>query len=645
MADSPDLLTIGEVARLAGLAPSALRYYESQGLVEPARRVGGQRRYEPRVLRRLEVIDLAKRAGFSLAEARQLLDGFEDGVPASERWRALAQRKLPEVQGLIDQAQAMKRLLDSGLSCACLRLDRNTVFAGSDRCWSRPSPFALGRGPGLVHASLVFDTLVWKDASGDFLPWLARDWECTGDRRQWRFRLRKGIRWHDGAPLRAHDVAFTFEYLIHGPASRMELIQRQGLDAVTGVKVTGPDEVVIDLDATCPSFEEQVAGRLLILPEHIWSAVDEPGHQLGPASVVGSGPYRLVSYDPADGSCAYDANHDHFLGVPYVRRLEFLALPDPLAAFHRGEVDAVNAGGEDAGFNAAFGAVRHRTYATLAARGEWTRSLYFNLSAGFPFHDPRFRRAVAHAIDRDDLVRLLLFGRGEPASTGGLAPSHPMIAPGLPTYPHDLARAEAILDDLGLSTAEGGRRCVVGLQTVESSVATAELLAAQLARVGIEVDLDVRSLAAADEAARDGRYEMALVGHGGLGGDPDWLRRQLSPLTGDQSRTGVHGYRNPLFEALAEQQRHTEDLGDRRRLVQEMQRLVAEDLPMIGLYVPTRVIAYDEHVFDAWYFTPGGVWGAYPGALNKHALVTGRQTGLEPAGPRGSPAPRARSTP
>jgi len=56
--------------------------------------------------------------------------------------------------------------------------------------------------------------------------------------------------------------------------------------------------------------------------------------------------------------------------------------------------------------------------------------------------------------------------------------------------------------------------------------------------------------------------------------------------------------------------------------------VVADDLPMLSLYVPTRVIAFDEQVFDAWYFTPGGVWGAYPGALNKHAFITGRRTDL-----------------
>lgn len=600
--------------------------------MEPAARVGGQRRYEPRVLRRLEAIDVAKRAGFSLPEVRELLDGFDAGVPASQRWRELAARKLPEVQDLIDTAQAMKRRLDRGLSCACLRLDRNMLFAGSDRCGGRPSPFASARGPGLVQAGLLFDTLIWKDASGRFLPWLARDWQRSTDGMRWHFRLRPGIRWHDGAPLSAADVAFTFDYLRRGPGSRRELIQHQGLEQVEAVETAGSDCVEVRLRRHYPPFEEWVAGRVLILPRHLWSCIDDPWSADGLETTTGSGPYRLASYDDACGTCTYDANTDYFLGMPFVRRLEFRALPDPLAAFHRGEVDAVNAGGEDAGFNASFGAVRHRTFSTMTARGEWARALYFNLSRGFPFDDVRFRQAVAYALDRQDLVRRVLFGRGEPGSAGGLSPSHPLVAPGLAPYDHDPARAVALLDEIGLGAGterrRKGIRHTVELQTSAASADAAEVIAAHLGDVGIEVVTQVLDLDDADAAAADGRYDMALVGFGALGGDPDWLRLQLSSRLARGSRTQVHGYHNPSFEDLASRQMATTDAGERQALVYEMQRLVAEDLPLLGLYVPTRVIAFDEQVFDAWYFTPGGVWGAYPGALNKHALITGRKTDL-----------------
>ena len=112
-------LSIGEVARQAGIATSALRYYEAAGLVSPPERVSGRRVYEPAVLDRLAVIALLQRAGFTVAEMRTFLTNFPADAPPSERWQALAARKLPEVEALIARATAMKQILERGLACAC----------------------------------------------------------------------------------------------------------------------------------------------------------------------------------------------------------------------------------------------------------------------------------------------------------------------------------------------------------------------------------------------------------------------------------------------------------------------------------------------------------------------------------------------
>lgn len=118
-------LTIGEVARRADLRPSAIRYYESAGLLPPPARVHGQRRYETDVLDRLAVIRFAQQAGFTVAEIRRLLTGFD---PAT-RWHALAERKLTELDALIARAQAMKEMLAEGLRCGCLSWDECALVA------------------------------------------------------------------------------------------------------------------------------------------------------------------------------------------------------------------------------------------------------------------------------------------------------------------------------------------------------------------------------------------------------------------------------------------------------------------------------------------------------------------------------------
>jgi MerR family redox-sensitive transcriptional activator SoxR len=120
-------MSIGEVARRAGVNPSALRYYEGIGMLPLPKRANGRRRYDGEVLRevldRLAVVRVAQQAGFTLSEIRTLLDGFCEDTPPSERWRLLAEEKLPEVEALVERALDMKGLLERGLHCECLRLE------------------------------------------------------------------------------------------------------------------------------------------------------------------------------------------------------------------------------------------------------------------------------------------------------------------------------------------------------------------------------------------------------------------------------------------------------------------------------------------------------------------------------------------
>ena len=122
--------SIGEVASKAGLRTSAIRYYERVGLLPPADRRNGRRRYDDSVLRRLAVIHLSQQAGFTIAESKTLLDGFELGTPPSRRWRKMAGRKLDEVEERIERAREMKRLLEVLLQCECPTLDDCAVAGG-----------------------------------------------------------------------------------------------------------------------------------------------------------------------------------------------------------------------------------------------------------------------------------------------------------------------------------------------------------------------------------------------------------------------------------------------------------------------------------------------------------------------------------
>jgi len=116
-------LTIGELARYAGIETSAIRYYESVGLLPPPKRVNGRRRYDPGALKRLGLIQIARQAGFRIGELQTLFNGFSAETPASARWQTLATEKIAEMDALIEQAMATKLWLMEALKCQCVQVD------------------------------------------------------------------------------------------------------------------------------------------------------------------------------------------------------------------------------------------------------------------------------------------------------------------------------------------------------------------------------------------------------------------------------------------------------------------------------------------------------------------------------------------
>lgn len=116
-------LAIGEIARRAGIRTSAVRYYESIGLLPAPKRVSGRRRYTEDTVQILKVVQLAQAAGFTIAEIQILLNGFAPETPPSTRWELLARQKLRELDAVIERTQIMKQILESSLGCGCLRLE------------------------------------------------------------------------------------------------------------------------------------------------------------------------------------------------------------------------------------------------------------------------------------------------------------------------------------------------------------------------------------------------------------------------------------------------------------------------------------------------------------------------------------------
>ena len=138
-------MTIGEVARQSGLAASAIRFYEQAGVLPKPARAGGRRMYDPSILERLALVEHAKACGFSLTETRQLSYGFRAGTPPSERWQAVARRKIVELDELARRIAAMREMLVR--PCACRDLDEcgRRLLAKKRAVRNAPPPAARSR--------------------------------------------------------------------------------------------------------------------------------------------------------------------------------------------------------------------------------------------------------------------------------------------------------------------------------------------------------------------------------------------------------------------------------------------------------------------------------------------------------------------
>ncbi len=487
--------------------------------------------------------------------------------------------------------------------------------------WGHPSPFGFNRGPGYVRASLIFDTLVWRDAGGETIPWLATDWDLSDDGLTWTFNLREGVTWHDGTPLTADDVVFSIETYLARPELRWFMSQ---VDVIASVSAPSEHQVVIRLSRPFAPFLATTAEALFIFPRHIWEGVEQPQSYAEPEAFVGSGAYRLAEYSQEEGTYRFEANPDFFLGAPYVRRIEFVPAGDELLALMNRDIAAFDKfGGVTDEMLESF---RQAPYRIDEAPGEWGMFLYFNLERESPLQDLRVRQAIAHAVDRQAMVERVLFGFGDLGNPGFLPPANPFHNPEVPSYARDLEKARALLAEADYDGTP--LRLFYSPDWIMASTRVVEIIESGLSEIGIPLELVTLDQATIDAAAKEGNYEVLLTGFGGLGGDPDQLRRNFASASPARGFSRALGYANPEFDALAEAQVSMSDEGERRATVNQMQAVLAEELPALALYYTARVVVYDAEVFDNWYFTPGGYGGGIPMPYNKHQFIIGEPEGL-----------------
>lgn len=470
------------------------------------------------------------------------------------------------------------------------------------------TPYSPGVPETLLD--LVYDKLAAPSPYlGNATPWLATAIIPEGkDGRAWRIQLRNGVRWHDGKPFTANDVAFTFRYYRDGIANRWTHHVSDN-PKLTIIEVVDRLSLRVGCELPCPLFDKVTAADLVILPAHVWQSVKQPNLYRG--ALIGTGPYRVT--EMASGRfLRLEANSDYFAGPPKVKSIVVSFIRNPATAFaalRAGELDLVAAPVPP---ELVESLARKPGLALRQAHDPPLYAVEMRLNFDrVPFSDPEFRRAIALAVRPGEVLQRVVLGQGVPGSFYP-APGSPWTEPGLRQLGDSPIAAAHILDKQGFRDRDGdgfrenadGARLQFSLKVSSNEPLhqrAAQVVARQLAAVGLRVRVEVvdPTRVRALYSARHFDLMIAEVTPHNLA-DPDQLLQSI--LGGYLWRAGLS---NPEMEALIEQWRAASSADARIRAGFALQRLHGKAPVTLMLYYPKWQYAYRPAAYEGWRAIPG----------------------------------------
>ena len=473
-------------------------------------------------------------------------------------------------------------------------------LAGGD--WGYPTPYThYMRGPGHYKMCLIFDGLLERGDKGD-IPWLAESYTVEDGGRTFRFKLRDNVKWQDGEPFDASDVAFTLDYVKKHPPVSCYVEEGD----IEKYEVINPHEIAVTLtEPSAPMLS--YLGRMRILPEHIWKDVERPKEFTGDKAVIGTGPYRLTGYSKEHGTYKFEA-WDGFWGPkPRVKVIEFIPSADEILSLQKGEVDLAYVTPD------VMDGFIKRGMTAQSSPAFWGYRYVMNMAENPFLADVNFRRALAYSIDLNEAVKKIARGAAKPGSAGILSPDHVMYNPDTPVYAPDPAKADELFalagygkkNQDGLRMGPDGKVLTMEILACEKSARLAELIRQQFAKAGLDVKVRVIDRKSRDSAVVKGDFQTAVIGHGGWGRDADYLRERF----GESNKGGLafststaQGYRNPELVELLDLQRVEYDPEKRREYIYRAQEILAGDIPEIPVFYKIQYNCFNKDKYDGWMF-------------------------------------------
>lgn len=436
-------------------------------------------------------------------------------------------------------------------------------------------------------AGLVFNGLIKYDKDVHIVGDLAESWEISRDGLVITFHLRKGVRWHDGKPFTAHDVLYTYQVTVDPKTPT----------AYAGDFLKVKKAEVLDDHTFRATYDRPFAPALMswsvgILPRHLLEGRDITTSPLG-RHPIGTGPYRFKEW-VAGQKIVLVSNPDYFEGRPYIDGYILRIIPDTATMFLELRANGIDRMGltplqftrqtENNLFRENYRKYRYLSFAYTY--------MGYNLKNPL-FADKRVRQALAHAVNREEIIDGVLLGLGKPAN-GPYKPGTWAHNPNVRTYPHDPEKAKALLAEAGWRRTDGGflekdgkpfEFEIITNQGNEIRAKCAEIIQRRLAEIGIRVKIRVIEWAAfVNDFINKRKFDATILGWT-IPMEPDLYDVWHSSKTGPQELNFV-SFRNDEVDALIVRARETFDQPLRKRCYDRIQEILAEEQPYLFLYVP-----------------------------------------------------------